>query len=218
MPRTTTRTRQPIPAWYEWPVNAPLTVREIERAAWAAATPLAARAFFDEPFIVGMLGTDPLRRYADVHHFYAAEEFDEDAVHLGAFSGSTQVGLIRVSPYGSCYVCRHVSPTDPPADPILAKDWRFEVEVLAAHAPYADHAWISRVAVEPQLHGTGIGSALVGAALDHLESRGAGTVLLECLATREGFYLGRGFQRVAEIPDPHADLSFLMRLDLPREG
>ena len=38
------------------------------------------------------------------------------------------------------------------------------VEVTRAHAPYADHAWISRVAVEPTLHGAGIGKALVDAA------------------------------------------------------
>ena len=193
-----------------------VSVREIDRADWAAATPLAARAFFDEEFIVGMLGPDPLLRWVDAHHFYAAEPFDGTAVHLGAFAGDVRVGVIRVSPFGSCFVCTHVDPQTPPDDPILAKDWRFEVEVVRAHQDYAGHAWISRVAVEPQLHGTGIGKLLLTAALDHLERSGFGTVLLECLAQREGFYTGRGFRRAAEVVDVHADTSYLMRIDLPR--
>ena len=41
-------------------------------------------------------------------------------------------------------------------------------------------------------------------------------MLLECLKQREQFYLARGFVREAEIPDPNAELSYLMRLDLPR--
>ena len=192
------------------------TVREIDRVAWAAATPLAARAFFDEEFIVGMLGPHPLSRWADAHHFYAVEPFDDSAIHLGAFLGDVLGGIIRISPYGSCFVCAHVHPTTPPDDEILARDWLFEVEVLKAHEGYADHAWISRVAVEPQLHGTGLGKLLLDSAVDHLERTGPGVVLLECLAQREGFYVGRGFRRAAGVVDVHADLSYLMRIDLPR--
>jgi len=192
------------------------TVREIDRDAWAAATPLAARAFFDEEFIVGMLGAHPLRRWADAHHFYAAEPFDDTAVHLAAHLDDVIVGIIRVSPFGACFVCHHVDPDTPPEDEILARDWRFEVEVLKEHQAYAGHAWISRVAVEPQLHGTGLGKLLVDAAVAHLAASGAGTVLLECLAQREGFYAGRGFRRAAQVVDVHADTSYLMRLDLPR--
>jgi GNAT superfamily N-acetyltransferase len=197
-------------------VSIEATVREIGRDEWSAATPIAARAFFDEEFIVGMLGPDPLRRWADAHHFYAVEPFDDTAVHLGAFVGDVHVGIIRVSPYGTCFVCTHVDPTMPPDDEILAKDWRFEVEVLEAHQGHAGHAWISRVAVEPQLHGTGLGKLLVDAAVAHLEASGSGPVLLECLAQRETFYTGRGFRRAAEVVDVHADTSYLMLLDLPR--
>jgi len=50
----------------------------------------------------------------------------------------------------------------------------------------------------------------------HLAASGPGTVLLECLAQREGFYAGRGFSRAAEVVDVHAETSYLMRLDLPR--
>ena len=191
-------------------------VHELDRSQWPEAGLVASRAFFDEEFIVGMLGREPFERFLGVRHFYLAEPWDDDAVHLGAFLGPTLVGLVRASPYGRCFVCRHVSEDAPPEDPILAKDWVFEVGVLRAHAPYAGHAWISRVAVEPALHGTGLGRLLVDAALDRLESDGPGTVLLECLAEREGFYTSRGFTRASALADPHADLSWLMRAELPR--
>jgi predicted N-acetyltransferase YhbS len=71
------------------------------------------------------------------------------------------------------------------------------------------------VAVEPVLHGAGVGTVLVDAAVEHLARVGSGTVLLECLSQREGFYLARGFRREAEVPDPNAEMSYLMRLDLP---
>lgn len=193
------------------------TVRDVNRREWAAAAPIAARAFFDEEFVVGMFGKDPVSRWAGVHHFYAAESFDQDARHLGAFIGDTQVGLIRLSPFGKCYVCTHVSPGTPPEDPILALDWAFEVEVLKAHSTFERHAWISRVAVEPQLHGTGIGKLLVDSALARHREHGNGIVLLECLASREDFYAGRGFHTVGTLVDPYAGRALLMSTQLPRE-
>ena len=196
--------------------GADLGVREIDRATWAVGAAVAARAFHDEEFVVGMFGPDPIPRYAAVHHLYRHESWDENAIHLGAFAGPELVGVIRASPAGRCHACAVIDPDTPPGDPVLAADWAFEVEVTRSHAPYADHAWISRVAVEPTLHGAGIGSALVDAAVGQLASHGGGTVLLECLAQREGFYLARGFVREGEIPDPNATMSYLMRLDLPR--
>lgn len=198
-------------------MSATLTIRDVSRDEWAAAAPIAARAFFDEEFVVGMFGQDPLSRWAGAHHFYSAETFDRDARHLGAFIGDTQVGLIRLSPFGKCYVCTHVSPMTPPEDPILAQEWTFEVQVLQAHSTFERHAWISRVAVEPQLHGTGIGKLLVDTALDRLGEHGNGIALLECLPTREGFYAARGFRRVGTLVDPYSDSALLMSTQLPRD-
>lgn len=194
--------------------RARLDVREVDRETWAQGAAVAARAFHGEEFVVGMFGEEPVARYAAVHHLYRHETYDETAIHLGAFAGPELVGVIRASPYGLCHVCAVIDPDDPPADPVLAADWAFEVEVTRSHAPYPGHAWISRVAVEPALHGAGVGTALVDAAVEHLARRGRGTVLLECLQQREGFYLARGFRREAEVPDPNAELSYLMRLDL----
>lgn len=187
-----------------------LTIREVGADGWAAAAPIAARAFFDEEFVVGMHGTEPLRRWVSTHHFYAVEDFEPDAVHLAAFVGPVQVGMIRVSPFGLCHLCRHVSPTTPPDDPILARDWEFDVAAREQHLPYDGHAWVSRVAVEPQLRGTGIGGRLLDAALARLAADGEGPVLLECLPLREGYYASRGFRRVAEVADPNSEGEVLL--------
>jgi GNAT superfamily N-acetyltransferase len=181
-----------------------VSVREVGRQLWAAAAPIAARAFFDEEFVVGMHGSEPLARWVATHHFYAVEEYDPDAVHLAAFVGPVQVGMIRVSPFGRCHLCTQVSATTPPDDPILARDWAFDVAARQAHQPYPGHAWISRVAVEPQLRGTGIGGRLLDAALDRLAADGRGPVLLECLPVRVPYYASRGFRRIAEIEHPNS--------------
>ena len=39
---------------------------------WAAAMELSARAFFDEPFVHEIFGSDPLTRYAGIHALYAS--------------------------------------------------------------------------------------------------------------------------------------------------
>ena len=192
-----------------------LVVREVDRPTWALGAAVAARAMHGEEFVVGMFGTEPVSRYAAVHHLYRHETWDDSALHLGAFAGPELVGVIRASPFGRCHACAVIDPAVPPDDPVLAADWAFEVQVTRAHAAYAGHAWISRVAVEPALQGAGVGRALVDTAVEQLGARGGGPVLLECLAQRESFYLGRGFRREAEIPDPNAEMSFLMRQDLP---
>ena len=78
------------------------------------------------------------------------------------------------------------------------------------HRRHPDHAWISRVAVEPQLQGEGVGGALLEAALDALQDEEDALVLLECLASRESFYLRNGFHRLDEIPDPFSENASLM--------
>jgi ribosomal protein S18 acetylase RimI-like enzyme len=186
-------------------------VREIGPDEWARASPVAARAFFDEEFVRAMLGDAPLRRWVDVHRLYATEPYDASAVHLGAYIDDVPVGLVRASPRGSCHVCLHIDADSPPDDQLQAGEWAFEVEVQRTHRAQPEHAWISRVAVEPQLQGSGIGVLLVDAARARLTEDGDGPVLLECLASREGFYRSRGFERVDEVVDPYADTTYLMR-------
>jgi GNAT superfamily N-acetyltransferase len=187
-----------------------LVIREFVRPDWPTAAGVAARAFYEEEFILGMLGTDPLTRLEGSHRLYANEPWDATALHLAAFAGSTMVGLVRASPRGSCRVCFGIDPTMPPDDEVAAKEWAFELGVREVHLRHPEHAWISRVAVEPQVQGVGIGSALLKAAVGALADRGDALVLLECLASRESFYVRNGFHRLDDVPDPFADRSLLM--------
>lgn len=192
-----------------------LVVRELTEAEWAGASGLAARAFYDEEFMVRMLGADRLPRWDGAHHLYAVDPWDPQAVHLGAFVGVTLVGVLRGSRRGTCFVCFGLDPTTRPEDPIAAGEWEFEVVVRDVHRRHPEHAWISRVAVEPQLQGQGIGGALVDAALALLAVDGGGLVLLECLASRESYYVRNGFQLVDEIPDPFSESALLMAREIP---
>jgi GNAT superfamily N-acetyltransferase len=192
-----------------------IEVRALRESERAPARGVAARAFFDEAFMVGMLGTDPLTRYAGAVQLYDGEAWDDSAVNLGAFAGSALVGVIRASPVGACTLCRTVDPTSPPSDEIARMEWAFEVGSREVHLRHGEHGWISRVAVEPQVHGTGVGGRLIRTALDSLAARGGGLVVLECLASRESFYVRHGFHRLDDVPEPYADeASCLMAVDL----
>jgi ribosomal protein S18 acetylase RimI-like enzyme len=190
-----------------------LSIRQITSDARSQTDGVAARAFFDEAFMRGMLGDDPLVRMRGSHHLYSTEEWDDEAVHLAAYIGPVAAGLVRMSPVGACHVC-HLDPSSPPDDPIARQEWDFEIACAAVHRGLPDHAWISRVAVEPQLQGAGIGGALMRAAIDAIGAHGPATVLLECLDVRESFYVGHAFTRVAQVVDPYADATYLMRRDV----
>jgi GNAT superfamily N-acetyltransferase len=190
-------------------------VRPVVQSQRAVADGVAARAFCDEGFMIGMLGEDPVSRLAGAYRIYAAESWDPGSIVLGAYADDALLGLVRASPVGSCTACRTVDPSSPPVDEVLRKEWEFEVGVVATHARHGEHAWISRMAVEPRLAGLGIGSLLLGAALAELArlapAAGAHQVLLECLATRESWYLRHGFVRLDDVPEPWAeDASYLM--------
>jgi GNAT superfamily N-acetyltransferase len=187
-----------------------LVIRELDWQERSVSAGIAARAFFDEEFMVGMLGTDPLTRLEGSHRLYSEEPWDEAALHLAAFAGTTMVGMVRASPRGRCYVCLEVDPTKQPEDEVAAQEWEFEVGVREVHLRHPEHSWISRVAVEPQLHGSGVGSALLAAAVDRVTDRPDTLVLLECLTTRESFYLRNGFHRLDDVPDPFAEGTLLM--------
>lgn len=186
-------------------------IRPVAEAQRHLADGVAARAFCDEGFMLGMLGPDPVARLAGAYRLYAGEAWDPDALVLGAWVGEALLGIVKASPVGRCTACRTVDPTDPPDDDILRKDWEFELGVVATHARHGEHAWISRMAVEPRLAGHGLGGRLLEAAVAALSERGGGQVLLECLSTRESWYVRHGFTRLDDVPEPWADdVSYLM--------
>ncbi len=192
-----------------------LEIRPVPESARTWADGVAARAFCDEGFMVGMLGEDPVTRLAGSYRLYAAERWDPATLVLGAYADDALLGIVKLSPVGACTACRTVDPAAPPADEMLRKDWEFEVGVVAEHAAYAEHAWISRMAVEPLVAGRGVGGALIAAAVSaydrHPATTGTSRLLLECLSTRESWYVRHGFERLADVPEPWADdVSYLM--------
>jgi GNAT superfamily N-acetyltransferase len=190
-------------------------IRQVAEHQRGLADGVAARAFCDEGFMLGMLGDDPVVRLAGAYRLYAAEAWDPEAVVVGAWAGDALLGIVRASPVGRCTACRTVDPASPPDDEILRKDWEFEVGVVSTHARHGEHAWVSRMAVEPRLHGAGLGGLLLEGAVAEIARRGAGRVLLECLSTRESWYARHGFARVDDVPEPWADdVSYLMALDV----
>ncbi len=196
-----------------------LTLRLLQEHEWAAAMTLAARAFHAEPFSTALFGDASLPRFAQAHRFYQALAWYDADLNLGAFLDGVLVGAALGCLPGGCHVCLHVDPQRPPTDPAEHDEWIFEVNTAAAHADQGSHAWVSRLVVDPALQGSGIGRALVVAALDGFRSEeGPVRVLLECQPHRESLYLGCGFARVRTFPDPGQPDCLLMRLDLARSG
>jgi len=190
-------------------------IRHVAEHQRGLADGVAARAFCDEGFMLGMLGDDPVVRLAGAYRLYAAEAWDPEAVVLGAWAGDALLGIVKASPVGRCTACRTVDPASPPDDEFLHKDWEFEVGVVSTHARHGEHAWVSRMAVEPRLHGAGLGGLLLEGAVAEIARRGSGRVLLECLSTRESWYARHGFARVDHVPEPWADdVSYLLARDV----
>jgi ribosomal protein S18 acetylase RimI-like enzyme len=191
-----------------------LTVRPLAHDQWPDAMSLAARSFVGEPFMIEMFGAEPVRRLALADRFYRATPWRADEHQLAAFVNDLLVGFCLCSPPGRCQVCLGTNPDRPPDDPLQLVEWQFEVNVQAAHADQDTHAWISRVAVDPAVHGAGIGRTLMAQAMAALCAEDAAAVLLECQSHRENFYVACGFHRVRTFPDPAGPDAILMRADL----
>ncbi len=185
-------------------------IRPVLETERAQAAGLATRAFMGEAFMFGMAGNDPLDRYLAAHQIYSSEPWDDTAIMMGAFLDDLLVGIVRGSSVGHCTLCRTIDPQHPPADEARRKDWEFWVGVRDVHARHGEHGWISRMAVEPQAQGSGVGSLLIESIMDELGARGSGAVYLEALRERSGFYEKHGFRSIDEVPEPWADLSYLM--------
>ncbi len=180
---------------------------------WSAAMGLSSRAFFNEPYVREMLGPDALVRYAGIHARYSSATPQSGDVYVAAYAGTALVAVVKCSPAGACHVCGHGGLGERPSDLVEGLDWEFEGNVRRAHEDQGDHAWVSRVAVEPSLHGLGIGRRVMAAARAQLESSGAQAILLECQDHRVAFYEACGFRSVGTFPDPAGPDAHLMRSD-----
>ncbi len=193
-------------------------VREAEAADLPAARRLVASAFMGEPFTTAMYGPSPRDRFAGLLAQYAGWPFAPDGIAVVAVLADTVVGAARAVPPGRCRVCTEV-PDDLPPDATTARRIDHEFDRLCREAHLGTglptHGHVASVAVDPVVHGAGIGRALVQALLDRLDDAGAECVVLECLETRRRFYEQFGFRAVTGFPDPGAPTlqCFIMRRD-----
>src|SRR4051794_22478405 len=101
------------------------------------------------------------------------------------------------SPPGHCRLCQVLAPEPRPDDHHFAIDWQFHQNVAEVHGRLGLHGWIEKAAVEPALHGLGIGRRLLEAAAIALETGSPAELVLECAPDRVRFYAGLGYEEVS---------------------
>jgi ribosomal protein S18 acetylase RimI-like enzyme len=190
-----------------------LSVGALAERDWDAARSLLHRAFANEPFTVEMYGEPLLERWSGSWDLYSPLQSEGEYVALGARAGQVLVGVVMGSTPGLCRLCRTLAHEPRPADQRLAIDWQFHQNVAAAHALLDPHAWIEKVAVEPALHGCGIGRRLLDSAATLLVADQPAELVLECAPDRVSFYAGLGYEAIGRVDDPAGpDCSLMRRL------
>lgn len=195
----------------------PVVLRTLTPDEWAAAVDLSARAFVDEPYVVELFGKDRIPRYARLlKHYRDRPPLSRDAIVVGVTCGPALLGFVSVFPPGRCQQCLETddTPGSAPSDSMARMEWQFDVDRKHAHQEQGEHAWIHKVAVEPFLHGEGLGRTLVARGIEEARRLGASCVILECQPHREAFYRCCGMDRAATFPDPVGPDVSLMRVDL----
>jgi len=185
-----------------------VTIRPLAESEWSAAMELTARAFLYEPFIVGLLGADPVARYPLCRDRYTSLPWDPDGDSVGAFSDGLLIGAVGVDRAGHCHQCHSA---DQP-DFITGQISTYARNVSAVHARQDPaHGWLGRVAVEPTLHGNGVGGLLVSGALEHLAARGTDIALLDAELHRVSYYEPWGFTVIEHFSGSVSNNLALMR-------
>ena len=188
-----------------------LSVRPLAAEQWSAARALLHRAFVNEPFSVEMYGQLLLDRWGGSWDLYSSVRSEESTVALGANVGEVLVGVVMGSVPGNCRLCRVLAPEPPPEDHHLAIDWQFHQNVAQVHALLDRHAWVEKAAVEPALHGFGIGRRLLESVAAALVTEESAVLVLECAPDRVSFYTGLGYEMISSIADPAGPDASLMQ-------
>ncbi len=188
-----------------------LAIRPLAGSQWPAARALLHRAFVHEPFTVEMYGPVLLDRWGGSWSLYSSLRSEDTAIVLGAHAGDVLVGVVMGSISGRCRLC-HVLAREPrPEDHHLAIDWQFHQNVAQVHGQLGQHAWVEKAAVEPALHGLGIGRLLLEHVATALETGEPADLVLECAPDRVDFYAGLGYEVLSTFADPAGPDAYSMR-------
>jgi GNAT superfamily N-acetyltransferase len=178
-----------------------LSIRPLPPDRWPEVGRLAGRAFWTEEYMAP-LAEDELERFAAVQDLYLRMETSATSVTLAAFAGDHVAGFACVE-RGPCFFCSmDVSAPPPTSDRTAEVLHGVDLAIRELHVGLPAHANIGPVAVEPTLHGKGIGAALVDAAFELAAEEAPPTVSLDCDPRLQGFYEARGFAAVARVTDP----------------
>ena len=188
-----------------------LSIGPIAESGWPAARALLHRAFVDEPFTVEMYGPALLDRWGGSWSLYSSLQSEDATVVLGAHASDVLVGVVMGSRSGQCRLCQVLAREPRPDDDLLAIDWQFHQNVAQVHLQLGEHAWVEKAAVEPALHGLGIGRRLLEAAATALETGEATELVLECAPDRVDFYAGLGYEVLTTFVDPAGPDAYSMR-------
>lgn len=160
-----------------------LSIGPLAAEEWSAARALLHRAFVNEPFTVAMYGGPLLDRWSGSWDLYSSLRSDESTTALGAHAGEVLVGVVMGSTPGNCRLCRVLAREPRPEDHHLAIDWQFHQNVAQLHAQLDKHGWVEKAAVEPALHGFGIGRRLLESVATFLVAEESAELVLECART-----------------------------------
>ena len=112
---------------------------------------------------------------------------------------------------GQCRLCQVLAPEPRPDDHHLAIDWQFHQNVAQVHGQLGTHGWVEKAAVEPELHGLGIGRRLLESVAAGLQVGEPAELVLECAPDRAQFYAGSGYEVLSTFADPAGPDAYLMR-------
>ena len=188
-----------------------LSVGPLAESEWEVSRSLAHRAFVDEPFSIEMFGEQILDRWGGSWGLYSSLGSATSTLAFGARVDEVLVGVVLGSAPGQCSMCQEYAHEARPEDPQLAVDWQFHQNIAEVHGSLDEHAWIDKVAVEPALHGLGIGRRLLVAVTEALTGGEPTELVLECAPDRVSFYRGVGFEQVSTFADPAGPDASLMR-------
>ena len=188
-----------------------LSIRPLTGSEWPAARALLHRAFVNEPFTVEMYGPAILDRWGGSWSLYSSLRSEDTTVVLGAHVSDVLVGVVMGSRSGQCRLCQVLAREPRPEDHLLAIDWQFHQNAAQVHGQLGKHAWVEKAAVEPALHGLGIGRRLLEAVATALEIGEPAELVLECAPDRVNFYAGLGYEVLSTFPDPAGPDAYSMR-------